>query len=72
LATTKRAPLLQGVRGEAPADLEALVDVMVKLSNFAADFAGEIAEIDLNPVLVHAQGSGVSIVDALMIKTTGK
>ena len=42
---------------------------MVRLSHFAADFADEIAEIDLNPVIVHAEGEGVSIVDALIVRT---
>ena len=48
----KGAALPRTVRGQAPSDMAALIDVMVKLSTFAADFAGEIAEIDLNPVLV--------------------
>jgi acyl-CoA synthetase (NDP forming) len=65
----KGATLLQGVRGEPPADIAALIDVMVKLSTFAADFAGEIAEIDLNPVLVHPQGNGISIADALIVNS---
>ena len=42
---------------------------MVRLSHFAADIADEIAEIDLNPVIVHARGQGVSIVDALIVQT---
>jgi acyl-CoA synthetase (NDP forming) len=66
----KGARLLHGVRGEAPADIDALVDIMVKLSRFAADFADEIVEIDLNPVLVHARGHGLSIADALIVKPT--
>ena len=52
----------------AAADTDALIDVIVKLSHFAADHADDIAEIDLNPVIVHAQGQGVSIVDALIVK----
>jgi acyl-CoA synthetase (NDP forming) len=66
----KGAALLGGVRGEAPADVDALASLMVSLSEFAADFADEISEIDLNPVLVHAQGEGVSIADALIVKTS--
>ena len=38
------------------------------LSQFAADHADDIAAIDLNPVIVHAQGDGVSVVDALIVK----
>jgi hypothetical protein len=45
-----------------------VVEVMVRLSHFAADHAGEIAEIDLNPVIVHAKGQGVTVVDALIVK----
>ena len=41
---------------------------MVRLSQLAADHADAIAEIDLNPVLVHARGKGVSVVDALIVK----
>ena len=55
-------------RGPPPADTEALADLMVALSQFAADHADAIAEIDLNPVIVHAQGQGVSVVDALIVK----
>ena len=47
------AALLDGVRGAKPADREALADLMVALSRFAADHADAIAEIDLNPVIVH-------------------
>ena len=41
---------------------------MVELSEFAADHADDIAEIDLNPVIVHPAGRGVSVVDALILK----
>jgi len=55
-------------RGSSPADTAALAELMVRLSQFAADHADDIAEIDLNPVIVHAQGEGVSVVDALIVK----
>jgi acyl-CoA synthetase (NDP forming) len=70
LARLKGAALLHGVRGETPADIEALVEVMVSLSHFAADFADDVAEVDLNPVLVHPRGQGISLVDALIVKRT--
>jgi acyl-CoA synthetase (NDP forming) len=64
----KGAAVLGPYRGSPPADTGALVELMVRLSHFAADHAEEIAEIDLNPVIVHAKGQGVSIVDALIVK----
>ena len=41
---------------------------MVRLSRFSADHADEIDSIDLNPVIVHGEGEGVSVVDALIVK----
>ena len=68
LGRLKGAAILGPYRGAAPADTEALVELMVRLSHFAADHADDIAEIDLNPVIVHARGQGVSVVDALIVK----
>jgi len=62
------AALLDAVRGEPAADRDALARLMVALSRFAADHADAIAEIDLNPVIVHAAGEGLTIVDALIVK----
>jgi acetyltransferase len=53
-----------------PADTEALAGLMVKLSQFAFDHADDVAEVDLNPVIVHAQGDGITVVDALIVKRT--
>src|SRR5438105_3703275 len=64
----KGAALLDAVRGEPAADRDALARLMVALSRFAADHADAIAEIDLNPVIVHAAGEGLTIVDALIVK----
>jgi acyl-CoA synthetase (NDP forming) len=66
IARLKGAKLLGAYRGMPPADLDALADLMVQLSQFAFDHAEAIAEIDLNPVIVH--GRGVSVVDALIVK----
>jgi acetate---CoA ligase (ADP-forming) len=68
LGRLKGAALLDAHRGTPPADVDALVELMVRLSQFAADHADTIAEIDLNPVLVHPHGNGVSVVDALIVK----
>jgi acetate---CoA ligase (ADP-forming) len=68
IARVKAAPMFGAWRGMAPADTQALADVMVRLSQLAADHVDAIAEIDLNPVIVHAEGEGVSVVDALIFK----
>ena len=41
---------------------------MAALSRFAADHADQVGEIDLNPVIVHPAGEGLTIVDALIVK----
>jgi acyl-CoA synthetase (NDP forming) len=67
LAELKGTALLDGVRGAPPADKDALAALMVALSRFAADHRDSIAEIDLNPVIVHEQGAGLTVVDALIV-----
>jgi acyl-CoA synthetase (NDP forming) len=64
----KSARILETHRGLPDADVDALVNVMVRLSVFAVEHAEHFSEIDLNPVIVHPKGGGVSIVDALIIK----
>jgi acetate---CoA ligase (ADP-forming) len=66
------AALLDGVRGAPPADRAALAELIVTLSRFAADHADLIEEIDLNPVILHPQGQGLSVVDALIVKRKPK
>jgi acetyl coenzyme A synthetase (ADP forming)-like protein len=56
-------PLLQGYRGHPPADLDALRELLLRLSRLA-DEVPEIAELDLNPVMALAPGHGCSVVDA--------
>ncbi len=68
LGRLKGAAILGRYRGAPETDSEALIELIVRLSHFAADHADAIAEIDLNPVIVHAKGEGVSVVDALIVK----
>ncbi len=63
----KAAPLLHGFRGAAKADVAALSAPIAQISLLAAQHAGAISEIELNPVLVHPQGQGVTIVDAVVV-----
>ena len=68
IARLKGAQVFGPYRGAPPADVDALAELMVRLSQFATDFADDISQIDLNPVLVHASGKGVTVVDALVVK----
>ena len=68
LAELKAAPLLNGFRGAAKADVAALSQLIAQVSVLAARLRAEISEIELNPVLVHAEGQGVTIVDALVVR----
>ena len=60
------APILAGVRGEAPVDVAAIASVAVKLGQLAAANAQTIASMDLNPLMVHDIGSGGLAVDAVV------
>src|SRR5712672_2621202 len=68
LAELKAAPLLNGFRGAATADIGALSQLISQVSVVAARHAKEISEIEINPVLVHPEGQGVTIVDALVVR----
>ena len=67
LETLKAAPLLHGFRGAPKADVAALAQLISQISVLAAQHADRIAEIEVNPVLVHPEGQGVTIVDALVV-----
>ncbi|HEV7877104.1 acetate--CoA ligase family protein [Bradyrhizobium sp.] len=67
LGELKAAPLLNGFRGAAKADIPALSRLISQISQLAARFKAEISEIEINPVLVHPEGKGVTIVDALVV-----
>ncbi len=60
--------VLEGHRGEPATDADALVDLIVRVSHFVHDHADIVDELDVNPVLVHPQGQGLTVVDALLVK----
>ena len=65
-------PLLEGVRGEPPSDVDALVDAVLRLSQLVLDF-DSIQEIDLNPVVALRKGDGYRAVDArIVLGSNGK
>lgn len=63
------APILDGVRGEAPRDRKALADVLARYAFMITDLSEEILESDANPILVYEEGKGVKVVDARIILT---
>ena len=64
LLRLKLGPLLTGYRGSEPADLDAVVRNIMAVARFAETHAQTLVELDVNPLLVHAQGA--TAVDALV------
>jgi acetyltransferase len=66
MAETKGDRLLQGVRGQKPADRRAIVDVLLHVSQLVTD-CPDIVELDINPLLVQSEGQGVIAADARVV-----
>jgi hypothetical protein len=62
----RSAPLLHGYRGEPALDVPALVAMIRKVGAVLLAEPG-IAELDLNPVILHPAGEGAVALDALMV-----
>jgi acyl-CoA synthetase (NDP forming) len=58
--------VLEGMRGKPPADREALIDVILRVSQLVTDHRDDIAELDINPLVVFSEGA--KAVDALGTK----
>ncbi|WP_374633601.1 acetate--CoA ligase family protein [Ferrovibrio sp.] len=67
LRSLKAFPVLDGARGGPKADIQAAAKAIVALSEFAARHAGQIAEIDINPLRLLPEGQGAVALDALLI-----
>ena len=65
LESLKGFKLLQGYRGAPAADLDAVCDAIARISEFAADFADEVEEVDVNPLLARPEGAVA--LDALIV-----
>ncbi|MGH2727216.1 MAG: acetate--CoA ligase family protein, partial [Actinomycetota bacterium] len=61
----RAAPLLKGARGRPKANLNAIVDVIMKVQRLAMDLSGDIAELDINPLL--ALPNRAVALDALVV-----
>jgi len=67
LDNLKGATVFSGARGAPPADVEAFAEMAARLSWLAHDLGDQIAELDLNPVIVLPKGEGAFTVDALVV-----
>lgn len=64
--TIKTYKLLQGVRGAPPADIDAIKDCILRLSQLVSEHP-EIAELDINPLIVYPAGEGCVVADSRML-----
>jgi acyl-CoA synthetase (NDP forming) len=67
LRSLKSAKLLTGFRGAAPMDIAPAAELIANLSRAALAYRDRVAEMELNPVILHQDGSGLTIADALIM-----
>ena len=66
LSGLRCAPVLEGYRGRAPADVDAAVAAVLGIARFAVEHRDRLEELDVNPLGVCARGSGAVALDALI------
>lgn len=69
LLRLKGAALFDGFRGAAAVDLDRLADILVRVSEFAADQQGLIAELDINPIICSGSAAMLAV-DALIVRAS--
>ena len=62
----KGSELLRGFRGRPEGDLEAVVDAIMAVADFAMDHWDSVTELDINPLMVRPKGKGAVAADALI------
>ncbi|MFI1048307.1 acetate--CoA ligase family protein [Streptomyces griseoruber] len=67
LAELRGRVLLDGVRGRPPADVDALVEVVLRVQRMALELGSDLAELDINPLVVLPFGQGAVALDALAV-----
>jgi acetyl-CoA synthetase len=66
LSGLRSAPLLRGFRGAPPADLDAAADAVMAVAGLVERDPGFIVELDINPLMVRAEGCGAVAADVLL------
>ncbi|WP_406093885.1 acetate--CoA ligase family protein [Streptomyces sp. NBC_01013] len=59
--------LLEGVRGGPPVDVDALVEVVLRVQRMALELGDDLCELDINPLMVLGRGQGAVALDALAV-----
>jgi acyl-CoA synthetase (NDP forming) len=72
LARAELNVVLDGYRGAAPADSQALIEAIVRLAEFMSGSTETDAEIELNPVIVLPRGDGIVAVDIVFLRSTAE
>ena len=67
ILSLRSSRLLTGFRGAAPIDLAPVTSLVAALSRAALTLKDQVAEFELNPVILHADGSGLTVADALVM-----
>ncbi|WP_406353019.1 acetate--CoA ligase family protein [Streptomyces sp. NBC_00658] len=67
LAELRGRALLDGVRGAPPVDIDALVEVVIRVQRMALELGDDISELDINPLMVLGRGQGAVALDALVM-----
>jgi acetyltransferase len=60
--------VLEGVRGQGPRDVDSLVKAMVGLADIFAAHRNHLSDMEINPIMVRAQGGGVAAVDVRLVR----
>ncbi|MFH1489118.1 MAG: acetate--CoA ligase alpha subunit [Pseudomonadota bacterium] len=71
IRSIKAYNVLKGVRGAPPSDIAAIKDCILRLSQMVSDHP-EIAELDINPLIVYAEGEGCVVADSRILLTRKK
>jgi acetyltransferase len=68
LHSIKAYKVLKGMRGNPPSDIDAIKDCILRLSQMVSDHP-EIAELDINPMIVYPEGEGCVVADSRILLT---
>lgn len=68
IAETRAGKMLTGWRGKPPADIDAAAETVAAVSRFIADLRDAVAEVEINPLAVMAEGQGCRALDCVIVR----